>query len=279
MTWRQRRKLVTAFKYVLMVLVTLIVLFPLLWMVTSSLKAESDLFAIPPTMIPHPISLEGYESALNRPTFIRALVNSVIVAVGSTFVTLVVTLHGAYALARVRFFGRDLFAKFILCFYMVPTVLLIIPIYLIMRWLHLVDSIFAIMLIHMIINIPFCLWLLRAFFITVPAELEEAAIMDGCSVVGAFYRVIMPLSAPGIAAAGLFSFIVSWSEFLLAYVLVTSNASKTLPVILAEEIIGFEMRWQALLAMGVLVLIPVFFACLVFSRYLIEGLTAGAVRG
>ena len=133
-------------------------------------------------------------------------------------------------------------------------------------------------ILHTVINIPFCLWLLRVFFLTVPSELEEAAIMDGASVIGAFYRIIIPLSMPGVAAAGLFSFIASWSEFLLAYVLVTSNANKTLPVVLAEEIIGFEMRWQALLAMGVIVLIPVFVACLVFSRYLIEGLTTGAVK-
>lgn len=279
MTRMQRRQLITALKYGLVVLVTLLILFPILWMVSSSLKPESNLFAIPPTLIPDPVSLAGYETALGRRAFVRAFINSIVVAVGSTFLTLLVTVHGAYALARVKFFGRALFAKFILCFYTIPAILLVIPIYLIMRWLQLADSIFGVMLIHTVINIPFCLWLLRAFFISVPAELEEAAIMDGCSVIGAFYRVIIPLSTPGIAAAGLFSFIVSWSEFLLAYVLVTSNASKTLPVILAEEIIGFEMRWQALLSMGVIVLIPIFIACLVFSRYLIEGLTAGAVKG
>ena len=233
---------------------------------------------MPPTLLPEPISTDGYQQALERPTFTVALSNSIFVAIGSTLLTLFITLHGAYALARVRFFGRDFFAKFILCFYMVPAILLVIPVYLIMRWMHLADSIFGVMIIHTVLNIPFCLWLLRAFFLTVPAELEEAAIMDGASIVGAFYRIILPISMPGVAAAGLFSFIASWSEFLLAYVLVTSNANKTLPVVLAEEIIGFEMRWQALLAMGVIVLIPVFFACLLFSRYLIEGLTTGAVK-
>ena len=278
MNWTQRRKFMRALNYALVVLVTLIVLFPVLWMLSSSLKSETDLFTLPPTLMPDPISTEGYESALERPTFMVALKNSIVVAIGSTILTLIMTLHGAYALARVRFFGRDFFAKFILCFYMVPAILLVIPIYLIMRWMHLADSIFGVMIIHTVINIPFCLWLLRAFFLTVPSELEEAAIMDGASIIGAFYRIIIPISMPGVAAAGLFSFIASWSEFLLAYVLVTSNANKTLPVVLAEEIIGFEMRWQALLAMGVIVLIPIFFACLLFSRYLIEGLTTGAVK-
>ena len=267
-----------ALNYALVVLVTLIVLFPVLWMVGSSLKSEADLFTLPPTLLPDPISTDGYQRALERPTFTVALSNSIFVAIGSTLLTLFITLHGAYALARVRFFGRDFFAKFILCFYMVPAILLVIPVYLIMRWMHLADSIFGVMIIHTVLNIPFCLWLLRAFFLTVPSELEEAAIMDGASIVGAFYRIILPISMPGVAAAGLFSFIASWSEFLLAYVLVTSNANKTLPVVLAEEIIGFEMRWQALLAMGVIVLIPIFFACLLFSRYLIEGLTTGAVK-
>ena len=278
MNWTRRRKLTRALNYVLVVLVTLIVLFPVLWMVTSSLKSEADLFTLPPTMLPEPISTDGYQRAIERPTFTVALTNSIFVAIGSTLLTLFITLHGAYALARVRFFGRDFFAKFILCFYMVPAILLVIPVYLIMRWMHLADSIFGVMIIHTVLNIPFCLWLLRAFFLTVPSELEEAAIMDGASIVGAFYRIILPISMPGVAAAGLFSFIASWSEFLLAYVLVTSNANKTLPVVLAEEIIGFEMRWQALLAMGVIVLIPIFFACLLFSRYLIEGLTTGAVK-
>ena len=278
MNWTRRRKLTRALNYALVVLVTLIVLFPVLWMVTSSLKSEADLFTLPPTMLPDPISTDGYQRAIERPTFTVALTNSIFVAIGSTLLTLFITLHGAYALARVRFFGRDFFAKFILCFYMVPAILLVIPVYLIMRWMHLADSIFGVMIIHTVLNIPFCLWLLRAFFLTVPSELEEAAIMDGASIVGAFYRIILPISMPGVAAAGLFSFIASWSEFLLAYVLVTSNANKTLPVVLAEEIIGFEMRWQALLAMGVIVLIPIFFACLLFSRYLIEGLTTGAVK-
>ena len=217
--------------------------------------------------------------ALSRPSFVSAITNSVIVAIGSTVITLFLTLHGAYALARVRFFGRAFFAKFILCFYMFPAILLVIPIYMMMTSMHLTNSLIGIMVIHTILNIPFCLWLLRAFFITIPAELEEAAIMDGASILGAFYRIIIPLSKPGIAAVSLFSFIASWSEFLLAYVLVTSNSKKTLPVVLAEEIIGFEMQWSGLLAMAVIVLIPIFFVCLIFSKYLVEGLSSGAVKG
>jgi ABC-type glycerol-3-phosphate transport system permease component len=267
------------FKYVVMVLVTLLILFPILWMISSSLKPTSDLFAIPPTLFPNPVSIAGYVTALSRPAFVSAITNSLIVATGSTVITLFLTLHGAYALARVRFFGRAFFAKFILCFYMFPAILLVIPIYMMMTWLQLANSLIGIMVIHTILNIPFCLWLLRAFFITIPAELEEAAIMDGASILGAFYRIIIPLSKPGIAAVSLFSFIASWSEFLLAYVLVTSNSKKTLPVVLAEEIIGFEMQWSGLLSMSVIVLIPIFIACLIFSKYLVEGLASGAVKG
>jgi len=276
---KTKQRLAMTFKYVVMVLVTLLILFPILWMISSSFKLEKDLFSIPPTLFPNPVSLHGYEMALSRPSFVSAITNSLIVAIGSTVITLFLTLHGAYALARVRFFGRAFFAKFILCFYMFPAILLVIPIYMMMTSMHLTNSLIGIMVIHTILNIPFCLWLLRAFFITIPAELEEAAIMDGASILGAFYRIIIPLSKPGIAAVSLFSFIASWSEFLLAYVLVTSNSKKTLPVVLAEEIIGFEMQWSGLLSMSVIVLIPIFIACLIFSKYLVEGLASGAVKG
>ncbi len=127
MTRVHQRQLITALKYFFLVAVTLLILFPVLWMLGSSLKHEANLFAIPPTVIPDPVSVEGYEIALGRPAFVRALINSITVAIGSTFFTLLITLHGAYALARINFFGRALFAKFILCFYMVPAILLSFP--------------------------------------------------------------------------------------------------------------------------------------------------------
>ena len=275
---RIRKKLVIVCKYTLMIFVTVILTFPIMWLFLGSIKPSDELFQTPPTFLPQQLSLASYAFVFQHTDLLRNLFNSLVVAFGSTFLTILITIHGGYSMARLRFPGQRVLSKFILCFYMFPPILLVFPIYMILKKLHLIDTIWGLMLIHTILNIPFCLWMLRAFFLGIPKELEDAGAIDGCSRLGTFYRIILPLSMPGVAAVGLFAFIVSWSEFLMAITTISSTDNQTLPIMIGLQIGGFTIDWTRLLTLSVIIIVPVFFIGLIFSKYLVEGLTAGAVK-
>jgi multiple sugar transport system permease protein len=255
--------------------------FPIYWLIVSALSSLTDLLTIDFSILPKSFSLFSFKALLRKPEFIRYIINSLFVASATTCITIVICSLGGYALARVKFFGNNLIGTLVLYTYVVPSVLLVIPIFVVITKFHLQNTYLSLIMAYTSFSIPFCMWLLRGYFVSIPHELEDAAMVDGTSRIGALFRIVIPLSLPGIAAAAMFSFVLSWNEFLFALVLINDEDMKTLPVGIASfwtNTITMEM-WSYILASSVIAIIPVFIVFLFIQRYMIEGLAAGAIKG
>ena len=265
--------------YAVLVTLALVVLFPFYWMTITSFKSEEQMRSVVSMFWPRPIVTENYRQLLSKTDFAAWYGNSVFVAVTSTLVATGVGTIGAYALARLRFFGRGFMASATLITYLVPPSILFIPLYAQMRNLGLANSLAGLIAAYPSFTVPFVTWLLMGYFESIPEELEEAAMIDGATRFGAFYRIVLPLSAPGVLAAGLYAFTQAWNEFLYALVFITDGRLRTLPVGLASFITGDVYGWGYLMAGAVLTTLPVIAAYIYLQKYMVEGLTAGSVKG
>lgn len=263
--------------YVAVVLFLLWVLVPIYAVFSNSLKPSLVIFSSPPKWIFHP-TLEHYRNVLGRLRFDRYLKNSAIVAGGSTTLALVLGTPAAYAFARLRMRGRELLAFLILFSRMVPAFVLVVPMFLIFSHLHLIDTYRGLILAHTTFELPLVIWLMRSFFEDIPGELEEAARVDGASRVGAFLRVALPLSAPGLTATAILCLLFSWNEFLFALVL-SGPATRTMPVGVSSFIGTVSIDWGGSSAAAVLAMLPIFVLGLAVQKFLVRGLTMGAVKG
>jgi multiple sugar transport system permease protein len=265
--------------YAVLVTLALVVLFPFYWMTITSFKSEEQMRSVVSMFWPKPIVTENYRQLLSKTDFAAWYGNSVFVAVSSTLVATGVGTIGAYALARLRFFGRGFMASATLITYLVPPSILFIPLYAQMRNLGLANSLAGLIAAYPSFTVPFVTWLLMGYFESIPEELEEAAMIDGATRFGAFYRIVLPLSAPGVLAAGLYAFTQAWNEFLYALVFITDGRLRTLPVGLASFITGDVYGWGYLMSGAVLTTLPVIAAYIYLQKYMVEGLTAGSVKG
>ena len=265
--------------YAVLVTLALVVLFPFYWMTITSFKSEEQMRSVVSMFWPKPIVTENYRQLLSKTDFAAWYGNSVFVAVSSTLVATGVGTIGAYALARLKFFGRGFMASATLITYLVPPSILFIPLYAQMRNLGLANSLAGLIAAYPSFTVPFVTWLLMGYFESIPEELEEAAMIDGATRFGAFYRIVLPLSAPGVLAAGLYAFTQAWNEFLYALVFITDGRLRTLPVGLASFITGDVYGWGYLMAGAVLTTLPVIAAYIYLQKYMVEGLTAGGVKG
>jgi multiple sugar transport system permease protein len=256
-----------------------LVLFPFYWMTITSFKSEEQMRSLVSMFWPRPLATENYQQLLTRTEFASWYGNSVFVAVSSTLVATGVGTIGAYALARLKFLGRGFMASATLITYLVPPSILFIPLYAQMRSLGLANSLAGLIAAYPSFTVPFVTWLLMGYFESIPEELEEAAMIDGATRFGAFYRVVLPLSAPGVLAAGLYAFTQAWNEFLYALVFITDGRLRTLPVGLASFITGDVYGWGYLMSGAVLTTLPVIAAYIYLQKYMVEGLTAGSVKG
>ena len=254
--------------------------FPIYWMVISSLRPERDLFA-QPTLIPERIDwkFKSYQNLLELTDYPLQFANSVMVALTVVVITLFVSVIIAYVVTRYRIPGKTVMIGSMLYAYMFPPLLLAIPLLSIFAKLGLADHLIAVVLAHCTLTIPLGVWMLWGFFKVMPFDLEEAAMVDGCSRAGAFVRVVLPLSAPGIITVSIFSFLLSWTDYVFSFVLVNSDANKTLPVGLASILGSFDARWGELMAGATLITLPLFVLFMFLSKYFIKGLAAGAVKG
>lgn len=257
----------------------LVVVFPFYWMLVTSLKSEDQMRSLTSMFWPSPAVLDNYRQLLGKTDFATWYGNSIVVAVSSTFVATAIGTLGAYALARLRFAGRAVMASATLITYLVPPSILFIPLYAQIRNLGLADSLTGLIAAYPSFTVPFVTWLLMGYFESIPLELEEAAMIDGATRFGAFRRVILPLAAPGVLAAALFAFTQAWNEFLYALVFITDVKLRTLPVGLSTFITGDVYGWGFLMAGAVLTTLPVVAAYTYLQRYMVEGLTAGSVKG
>lgn len=268
-------------RYIAVAVALLAALIPIYWMVTISLKSEVDQFAVPPVWIDFTPTLRHYyDSFVVRP-FGSYLLTSSIVAAISTALTMAIGTCAAYSLARFKLPGRanERLSFWVISTRMFPPIVTVVPLFLIMRTLGLLDTIAALVVVYTGLNLPFVVWMMRGYFEELPVELEEAAMVDGDSRLGAMWRVMLPLAAPGLAATAVFCLITCWNEFLIALILTQTDASMTLPVGIAGQVTQYEIRWGAMSAAGVVAMIPIVVFGVAVQRYLVRGLSLGALKG
>ena len=270
-----------AAKYGLVALAVLSALLPVYWMMTISLKSEVDQFAVPPKWLFFDPTIIHYKDAFVERSFGQYLMTSGIVSVVSTVCAVVLGTLAAYALARFRLPHRlnTRIALWILSTRMFPPIVTAVPLFLLMSDLRLLDTTAALVIVYTAFNLPFVVWMMRGFFKEIPRELEEAARVDGDSRMGALRRVILPLVTPGLAATAVFCLIISWNEFLLALTLTQTDAAMTLPVGIAGRVTQYEIEWGVMSAAGVVAMVPILVFALAVQRYLVRGLSLGAVKG
>jgi multiple sugar transport system permease protein len=268
-----------AVAYTFLGLLLVFVLFPFYWMTVTSFKTEDQMRSLVSMFWPSPFVVENYTQLLTKTDFAIWYRNSAFVAVSSTLVATAIGTVGAYALARLRFLGRAFLSSATLITYLVPPSILFIPLYAQIRTMGLADSLAGLIAAYPSFTVPFVTWLLMGYFGSIPEELEEAAMIDGATRFGAFRRIILPLAAPGVLAAGLFAFTQAWNEFLYALVFISDVKQRTLPVGLSTFITGDVYGWGYLMAGAVLTTLPVILVYTYLQRYMVEGLTAGSVKG
>jgi multiple sugar transport system permease protein len=267
--------------YALLILASLASLAPVYWMATISLKSEADHFASPPQWFVFSPTLEHYRDAFISRSFGRYLLTSAIVASLSTVVAIVFGTLAAYGLARfeLTFKLNRRLSLWILSTRMFPPIVTIVPLFLMMRELRLINTIASLVIVYAAFNLPFVVWMMRGFFNEVPREMEEAAMVDGDSRLGALRRVVLPLVKPGLAATAVFCLIMSWNEFLFALVFTQTDAAMTLPIGIAGRVTQYEIKWGVMSAAGVVAMLPILIFALSVQRYLVRGLSLGAVKG
>jgi multiple sugar transport system permease protein len=267
-------------RYAAAALALAVALAPVWWLLTIAVKREVDQFAFPPKWLWFTPTLEHFADAFLNRNFGRYMWNSTVVAVSSTAVSMLLGVPAAYGLARMRdSVWRERAAFWVLSTRMLPPIVTVVPLFLMMRDAGLLDSPLTLILVYSGFNLPFVVWMMRGFLEEIPIEIEHAARIDGDTRLGALIRVILPLSAPGLAATAVFCIIVAWNEFLFAFVMTQTEASMTLPVGIASRVTQYEIRWGAMSAAGAVALAPVLLFAAAVQRHLVRGLSLGAVKG
>jgi multiple sugar transport system permease protein len=277
--WRSRAFAWRLGLFVLLSALVLLVLFPILWMASSSFKPQQELFARDMTLLPVNWTLESYVAVWQGTNFPVYFWNSFKIAVGSTFLSVSIGMYAAYAIARIQFRGRYAFGMLLLIAQMFPQILLVIPLFIVVQRAGLLNTHIALIVAYAAFALPFTIWLLRGFFESIPEELEDAAAVDGAGIMTTFHRIILPLSGPGLAAVVIFAFIRSWNEFLFALVFLQSRANYTMPIGLASFQEEYTFRWDLIMAGASIITLPILFFFLLMQKFIVAGLLGGAVKG
>jgi multiple sugar transport system permease protein len=285
-------------------LFALYVLAPIGWLVSSSVQPESEITSVPPHWVPHAPTLQNFRAIFQAPdekityatrkqgdtatggfipstaaNLVPAMKNSFIVAVVVVILNLLVSVPASYALAKIRFVGRTTSIYFMLSTRVIPDIALVVPFFLFVQKLGLMDNLWSLIITYLAITIPFSVFILTGYFESLPDELDKAARVDGCSRFQTMVLVFLPLALPSLVAVILFTFLTSWNEFLLALMFTQTPASQTLPIVVASFTSDFNISFSFINAAGVLAIVPPVLIAIVFERYIVSGLTAGAVKG
>jgi multiple sugar transport system permease protein len=263
----------------LLVVMLVWTLVPFYWMIVTSLKKDKEIYGFEATLVPRQPTLSNYTRLFATTPFVKYVRNSTIIAIGTTIFSLVFGCLGAYALARLRFPGRGLIARGLVVTYLVPPSLLFIPLFAVMSTLALIDTHQGLILAYLGFSVPFATWLMMGYFRTVPVELEEAALVDGCSRFGSLIRVILPMSLPALAVVAFFAFTQSWNEFLYANVFVNSVEVRTITTGLTLFVVEDVFFWGPMMGASFLSALPPLILYLIFQRWVVKGLTLGGVKG
>ena len=264
--------------YCLLLLLVMYCSGPLLWQVITSLKPAFELTKIPP-LLPHHLTADHYSAIFEEHPFFRLILNSTMVALSTTMLSLTIGSLAAFALAKLKVKYRGLILGFVLSVSMFPPIATVSPLYIIIRFLGLRDTLWALIATYTTFSLPLSIWILTSFFRDIPDEIYRAARVDGCNSLQVFYRIMLPLSAPGLFTAAILVFIFAWNEFLFALTFTATPASRTIPVGIALFPGMHEVPWGSIAAASVVATIPVILLVFACQRRIIEGLTAGAIKG
>ncbi len=264
------------------ILICVVTLFPFIWMISTSFKPANEVYSYPPTFVPIKSTVRGYIEILTKNAssfnFLKWTTNSTIIAVFTTIFSMVIASLGGYGLSRFKFKCKGALTYTILTSQVLPGSLLIVPLYIIMSNLKLLDTHLGLILAYATFSVPFCTWMMKGFFDTISTSIDEAAMVDGANRFRLFTTIIIPLTAPGLVATGLFSFITGWNEYLFASVFMKSYKNWTLPVGIASFQGQYATDWATIMAGSVLITLPVVVLFLILQKHLVSGMTAGAVK-
>jgi multiple sugar transport system permease protein len=265
--------------YVALAFAALFAFFPIYWMLATSLRPNTEVFAFPPTLLPRTLTLEHYANFVRNPQLLRYLGNSVLVASVTAVFSLVVSTYAAYAFSKFRFTGRRSLMFLVLSAQMFPQALLLITLYLMFARMGLLNTYLVLVLSFTTFTLPLCIWMLKGYFDQIPNDLIEAAKVDGAGQLQIIHRVLLPITGPALVATGLFAFMRGWNDFIYALTLVGRD-KQTLPPGLVLTYVGeFQSQWADMMAASLLVSLPLVIAFVIFQRHIVSGLTAGAVKG
>ena len=267
--------------HILLMFASLVSVFPIIWILSTSFKFKEDVLKPGIEIIPHNFTLSNYQHVLSMDNFIfwKWLGNSIMIAVITTIIGLFLASTTAYAFSRFEFKGKKFFLFSYLLTQMFPGAILIVPLYNIIKNLGLLNSYTGLLIAYSTISLPFCVWMLKSFFDTIPKSLEEAAMIDGLTSFGTFWKIILPLSLPGLSVTAFFSFITAWNEFMFALTFMSTSEHYTLPVGLRTFVFEFNTDWHYMAAGAIIVSLPVLIFFFIAQKFLISGLTSGGVKG
>jgi multiple sugar transport system permease protein len=272
-----RRAFLHLLIYTLLVLAIVVMCFPLAWMLTVSVRPNVEVMTIPPTWIPKVFSLEAYSKIFQNPRYLTVFINTCLVSIIVTALSLALGAMAAYALARFKFVGHRPVLMFLITTQMFPLVLLCIPYFRVFITLGLYDTLLSLIIVYLTFTLPFCILMLRSYFLNIPKDMEEAAMVDGCSRLGAIFRILIPISYPAFIGAGLYSFLLAWNEFLFAVVLIESWGNRVLTMAIYSLMAEFVTDWNTMMAFSVLASFPLVAAFIFLQKYMVQGMTAGAL--
>jgi|HigsolmetaAR203D_1030402.scaffolds.fasta_scaffold02758_5 multiple sugar transport system permease protein len=277
---KRKRRFLTFLTYAVLLLFSCYSLFPFLWMVVTSIKPDDQIRTLNPTFLIKDVTLKHYDNVLNHSSFLIYMKNSLIIASIATLLSLLISVFSGYALSRyTRFKGVQMFSVAMLLSQMIPGVLLLIPLYLIMKSLALINTHLSLVLAYTTFTIPLCIFMMKSFFDSVPYEMEESAEIDGSSRLGIIFRIVLPVSLPSLVTTALFAFLNAWNEYMFGFVFINDEKLRTLTpgVSLFKGL--YQTDWGSLMAASVLSVLPVVVFFLFLQRFLVEGMTAGSVKG
>jgi len=261
-----------------MLIVMAVILFPIYWMATISLKLPREIYRLPSLWVENP-TLDNYRRLIDEKDFLTNIRNSLIVALTVTVTATIVSAFAAYSIVRFRYRFKGVIGRLILFAYLTPSSLLFIPLSIIVARLHLGNSLHGLIIVYLTFSLPLSTWLLSGYFRGVPAELEEQAMVDGSTRMGSLFRILLPLSAPGLVAVGIFTFTGAWNELLLALIFITSEDKRTVPLAIQYLITSDDRPWGPLMAGAIFSALPVVILYFLAQRFMVQGMTAGSVKG
>jgi multiple sugar transport system permease protein len=276
---RTARSWNSVLSYVALAIASVVVLFPVFWMLTTALRPASEVFNSPPNWFPTRIDFSGFVTAWSGTDLPQYLTNSLIVVSASTLIAVAFSAFAAYGLSRFEFRGKATFATFLLVTQMFPAVMLLVPYFQIISSVGLYNTYGALIITYVAFSIPFSTWMMWGYLGSIPKELDESAAIDGCTPFTAFIRIVLPLCRPGIIATAIYSFITGWNEYIYALAMIQSDNMKTLPIGITALASNDRLDYNALMATSIIAVIPMLIIFIFFQRHLVSGLSAGAVKG